>query len=63
MLSCRLAQRLTALTRDELGINAELVASGFMQKTRLLTLERSVADNEARAAATPRGQIAEAQSR
>jgi HlyD family type I secretion membrane fusion protein len=36
------------------------VASGFMQKTRLLTLERSVADNEARAAAT-RGQIAEAQ--
>jgi len=54
------AQRSTALTRDELGINAELVASGFMQKTRLLTLERSVADNEARAAAT-RGQIAEAQ--
>ena len=54
------AQRSTALARDELGIHAELVASGFMQKTRLLGLERSVADTLAHAEAA-RGQIAEAQ--
>lgn len=54
------AQRSTELVRAELAINAELVASGFMQKARLLTLQRSVADNEARSAAT-RSQIADAQ--
>lgn len=56
----RAAQRSAALARDELNIHAELVASGFMQKTRLLTMQRSVADNELRVEAT-RSQIAEAQ--
>ncbi len=54
------AERATQLARDERDINAELVASGFVQKTRLLGMERNVADTQARSEAT-RGQIAEAQ--
>jgi HlyD family type I secretion membrane fusion protein len=54
------AERATELARDERDINAELVASGFVQKTRLLGMERNVADAQARSEAT-RGQIAEAQ--
>lgn len=54
------AERATELARDERNINAELVASGFVQKTRLLGMERNVADAQARSEAT-RGQIAEAQ--
>lgn len=54
------SERATALARDELGINVELVASGFVQKSRLLTMERNVADTLVRAEAA-RGQIAEAQ--
>jgi HlyD family type I secretion membrane fusion protein len=53
------AERSTALAGDELRINTELVDSGFMQKTRLITLERGVADLRARSAST-RGEIAEA---
>ncbi len=54
------AERATQLARDERDINAELVKSGFVQKTRLLGMERNVADTQARSEAT-RGQIAEAQ--
>jgi len=54
------SDRATALARDELALNAELVHSGFVQKSRLLPLERSVADTLVRTEAA-RGQIAEAQ--
>nr|WP_297350767.1 HlyD family type I secretion periplasmic adaptor subunit [uncultured Caldimonas sp.] len=53
------ASRSTALARDELKINESLAASGFIQKTRLITLQRGVADLVARAEGI-RGQIAEA---
>ena len=56
----RASERSTQLARDELGINVELVASGFVQKSRLLTMERNVAETRVRAEAA-RGQIAEAQ--
>lgn len=52
-------RRSTALAREELKINESLAASGFIQKTRLMTLQRGVAELVARAEAT-RGQIAEA---
>ncbi|MCM5682839.1 HlyD family type I secretion periplasmic adaptor subunit [Schlegelella sp. S2-27] len=51
--------RSTALAREELKINESLAASGFIQKTRLMALQRGVAELVARAEAT-RGQIAEA---
>ncbi|CAG1016645.1 Type I secretion system membrane fusion protein PrsE [Burkholderiaceae bacterium] len=54
------SQRSAELAREELGINSELVASGFVSKARLLMLERGVADTAMRAEAS-RGQIAEAQ--
>ncbi|HEY0858647.1 MAG TPA: HlyD family type I secretion periplasmic adaptor subunit [Albitalea sp.] len=54
------SQRSAQLAREELGINSELVASGFVSKARLLMLERTVADTAMRAEAS-RGQIAEAQ--
>lgn len=54
------SQRSAQLARDELGINAELAASGFVSKARLLALERGVADTAMRAEAS-RSQIAEAQ--
>lgn len=54
------SDRATTLARDELALNAELVHSGFVQKSRLLPLERSVADTLVRTEAA-RGQIAEAQ--
>lgn len=54
------SQRSAQLARDELGINTELVAGGFVSKARLLALERGVADTAMRAEAS-RGQIAEAQ--
>jgi HlyD family type I secretion membrane fusion protein len=54
------SQRSAQLAREELGINTELVASGFVSKARLLLLERGVAETAMRAEAS-RGQIAEAQ--
>lgn len=54
------SQRSAQLARDELGINHELVASGFVSKARLLILERGVAETAMRAEAA-RSQIAEAQ--
>lgn len=61
-LSAQLAagERSTALARDELAVNAELVQSGFVTKSRLFGLERGVAEAQVRSAAA-RGQIAEAQ--
>ena len=53
-------ERATALARDELGVNAELLQSGFVTKSRLLGLERNVAEALVRSEAA-RGQIAEAQ--
>jgi HlyD family type I secretion membrane fusion protein len=53
-------ERATALARDELGLNAELVQSGFVSKSRLFGLERNVAEALVRAESA-RGQIAEAQ--
>ncbi|MDH3461208.1 MAG: hypothetical protein OEM00_09610, partial [Burkholderiaceae bacterium] len=53
------SDRSTQLVRDELAMNVKLAEGGFVQKTRLLMLERGVADMQARAEAT-RGQIAEA---
>ena len=48
------------LARDELEINWPLAESGFIQKTRLIALERNAADLRSHVEAT-RGQIAEAQ--
>jgi len=61
-LSAQLAagERSTALARDELAVNADLVQSGFVTKTRLFGLERGVAEALVRSEAA-RGQIAEAQ--
>ena len=56
----RASERSTQLARDELGMHVELVESGFVQKSRLLTMERNVAETRVRAEAA-RGQIAEAQ--
>jgi membrane fusion protein, epimerase transport system len=53
------ALRATRLGRDELDLYRPLVESGFVLKTRLLSLERGVADLNARAEAT-RAQMAEA---
>ncbi len=53
------SERSTALARDELNMNAELARNGFVQKSRLITLERGVVDLAGRTEAT-RGQIAEA---
>ncbi len=39
-------QRATASAREELEINRDLVQQGFIQRTRILALERSVADYE-----------------
>lgn len=49
------------LARAELEANRELVAGGFIQKTRLMALERTLADTQARSAAA-RGQAAEARA-
>ncbi|AKJ28085.1 HlyD family type I secretion periplasmic adaptor subunit [Caldimonas brevitalea] len=51
--------RTAALAREELDINRPLAESGFIQKTRLLALERGVADLSSRVEAI-RGEIAEA---
>jgi HlyD family type I secretion membrane fusion protein len=53
------ADRSTRLSRDELGINEQLAESGFIQKTRLIALERNVADLLARSEAS-RAEMAEA---
>jgi HlyD family type I secretion membrane fusion protein len=53
-------ERAAALARDELGLNAELVQSGFVSKSRLFGLERGVAEALVRTESA-RGQIAEAQ--
>ncbi len=53
------AQRSASFGRDELDLHRPLVDSGYVQKTRLIALERGVADLHARAEAA-RGQIAEA---
>lgn len=55
------ARNASALAQAELDANRELVAGGFIQKTRLMTLERAVADAQARGAAA-QGQAAEARS-
>jgi HlyD family type I secretion membrane fusion protein len=47
------------LSRAELELNRELVAGGFIQKTRLMAMERVTADADGRTAAA-RGQAAEA---
>ncbi len=52
-------ERSTRLAADELAINTTLAESGFIQKTRLLGLERGMAELHGRSEAT-RGQIAEA---
>jgi HlyD family type I secretion membrane fusion protein len=44
-------RRSAELARAEMEMNRELVASGFVQKARLVLLERGVADSESRAAA------------
>ena len=41
-------QRALALQADELAANRDLLRKNFVQKTRVLTLERAVADYEAR---------------
>ncbi len=51
--------RAAELARDELRIHQPLAESGFIQKTRLISLERNVADLSGRADAA-RGEIAEA---
>jgi HlyD family type I secretion membrane fusion protein len=49
-LSAQLAaeERALALQREELAANQRLLAQGYVQKTRILTLERAVAEYEAR---------------
>lgn len=54
------AERAVQLAREELGMNLELVQSGFVQKSRMIGFERNVADALGRAEAA-RSQIAEAQ--
>ena len=53
------SERSAALSRSELDVNRELVSSGFIQKTRLMAMERAAADADSRHAAA-RGQVAEA---
>ena len=53
------SDRATSLARDEVNLYRPLVESGYVQKTRLIPLERSVADLRGRSEAA-RGQIAEA---
>lgn len=53
------SERAATLARDELRINEPLAASGFIQKTRLIVLERNVADLAGRAEGA-RGEISEA---
>jgi HlyD family type I secretion membrane fusion protein len=53
------SRRSTELAREELAIHARLADSGFIQKTRLMALERDVAERHGRVEAA-RGQIAEA---
>ena len=53
------SERATALARDELNMNVELARNGFVQKARLITLERTAVDLAGRTEAT-RGEIAEA---
>lgn len=55
------ARRAAELSRAELDIHRELVASGFIQKTRLMALERVAADADGRSAAA-RSQVAQARS-
>jgi HlyD family type I secretion membrane fusion protein len=52
-------ERGTTLARDELNMNVELARNGFVQKARLITLERTMVDLTARTEAA-RGEIAEA---
>ncbi|HET7868369.1 MAG TPA: HlyD family type I secretion periplasmic adaptor subunit [Burkholderiaceae bacterium] len=54
------SDRSTALGREELGLNLQLVENGFIQKTRLMALERGVAELESRSA-TAHAQVAEVQ--
>ncbi len=54
------AEQAARFAREELGMNEELVRSGFVQKSRLLGFERNVSDATARAEAA-RSQTAEAQ--
>lgn len=55
------AQRAAVLAGAELDANRELVAGGFIQKTRLMVLERAAADAQGRGAYA-RSQAAEARS-
>ncbi|HEU0289993.1 MAG TPA: HlyD family type I secretion periplasmic adaptor subunit [Burkholderiales bacterium] len=52
-------ERATDLARDELTMNAELARNGFVQKAKLITLERTMVDLSGRTEAA-RGEIAEA---
>lgn len=54
------ADRSTALGREELAMNLQLVENGFIQKTRLMALQRGVAELESRSA-TAHAQVAEVQ--
>jgi HlyD family type I secretion membrane fusion protein len=54
------AEQSARLAREELGMNQELVQSGFVQKSRLLGFERNVSEAQGRAESA-RGQMAEAQ--
>lgn len=55
------ARRAAELARAELEAHRELVAGGFIQKTRLMVLERAAADADGRTASA-RSQAAEARS-
>lgn len=55
------ARSAAELARAELDSHRELVAGGFIQKTRLMAMERALADAQGRTAAV-RGQAAEARS-
>jgi membrane fusion protein, epimerase transport system len=46
------ARQSAELSRSELDMNRELVSAGFIQKARLLALERQAADSDGRVAAT-----------
>jgi HlyD family type I secretion membrane fusion protein len=41
-------ERALKLQKDELGMNQDLLKQGFVQKTRVITLERAVSEHEAR---------------
>ncbi len=55
------SERSASLSRAELEVNRELLSSGFIQKTRLMAMERAAADADSRSAAA-RGQVAEARA-